>query len=133
MEKLGCCQCCSQQPLNEPSTLSVSHMVPRATACLPACPTALLSVARSLSLGGAIPIQCKCDAVKMPHSRPVTGTPTTVVVCVCSMKEKITTTQLPSTHIDTHDPVFLYFLYFSLCIVLLKCLEQKASKDTTSS
>lgn len=119
--KLGRCQCCNQQPLNEPSTLSVSHMVLRATAC----PPALLSMARSLSgpswawRGHSHSMQI--DVMKMPHSHPITGTQTTVP---CTRKEKIATTQLPSSHIDTR-PCFPPFSLFLFIYSSFKCLAQR--------
>ncbi|KAI4803989.1 hypothetical protein KUCAC02_025634 [Chaenocephalus aceratus] len=60
VEKLGCCQRCSQQPLNEPSTLTAGHMVLRplghsVPACLRCCQGSFQSFIFLALAPGAIP------------------------------------------------------------------------------
>lgn len=90
-KKLGCCQRCSQQPLNEPSTLTAGHMVLRPLGHrLPACPDVRAAFNHSSfwlqRRGPPHSMQISVMQQKLPHTELVTG-PERIVPCVYSRKQ----------------------------------------------
>lgn len=90
-KKLGCCQRCSQQPLNEPSTLTAGHMVLRPLGHrLPACPDVRAAFNHSSfwlqRRGPPHSMQISVMQQKLPHTELVTE-PERIVPCVYSRKQ----------------------------------------------
>lgn len=133
MEKLGCCQCCSQQPLNEPSTVSVSHMVLRATACLPAClpdrpaVSGTFALRPLLVLEGPFPFnanRCREDATRSSrHGDTDNGSS----MCLQQGGENHhdATSFNPHRYARHRFPLFSLFLFMYRS---LKCLEQRLAR-----
>lgn len=113
VEKLGCCQRCSQQPLNEPSTLTAGHMVLRplghsVPVCLRCCQGSFQSFIFLALAPGAIPFNANqspaADATHWARHWATEDSP----MCLWQEAENQAdiTTLLPSSQIDGYKSVF---------------------------
>lgn len=120
MEKLGCCQGCSQQPLNEPSTLTAGHMVlrplghrlpalPALPPCLPCCRCSF----QSFIFLAAAPNSTPFNAARMPHTPhtpSVSGSEQTVPLSLWQeAQNQVNNTTLPSPYVERYRIVSAFF------------------------